>query len=147
MTIVEKHKAFCKKYNKDITYNCYYTKRWEWYTDKEMGLMTFTRWSNRKDSIMAQHRRWKNETWRTNCYEWFKRRKEKWISLDYNYYEHTMKNDWRQYIKTHDHISYSKYIDLYWDKEDMTIKRSETKETKLDLTNVDIGEDYYYTTL
>lgn len=58
-----------------------------------------------------------------------------------------MKNDWRQYIKTHDHISYSKYIDLYWDKEDMTIKRSETKETKLDLTNVDIGEDYYYTTL
>jgi len=153
MTIAEKHREFCKKYNKELIYYTYYKYHKQWYSDEKLSKMDFKVWwpkGKKKNSLLQQWLNWKKETWRTNCYDWYRTRINEWRSLDYDYFEHTIKSDWINYNKHNDYISYSSYHNKFAKPKQVEVKQVEVDrevKTKLDLTNVEVGDDYYYNTL
>jgi len=149
-TITSKHKNFCKKYNKNITYNCYYRYLIDWYTDETLKDMQFIQWNHKptkKWTVKYQWREWLKTSWFYRWYEWYLRkiREKKPLVEDSR---QSIKIEWEYYCKTNEDISYNKYYAMFYSKntlsEPIVVWYKPIKKLKL---NIDTGWDDYYSNL
>jgi len=154
MTLKEKHYIYTKKYNHNIKFCTWYKRTIAGMSDDEIfnTPITMKNHTARPNSIKQRWLKWKEETGETKCYEWFKRKINKWESLD----EYTItiteqwERDWKPccystYWQTHSPIIMNR-ITGEEVKYESTAEEDKEEVKKLDLTDVNLwGDDYYLT--
>jgi len=154
-SIVKRHKDFCDKFWKKITYNCYYTHIRDWYTDKELSKKEFIRWHHiqRTDTVMYQYKQWLEQSSIDRSYEWYLRKINAnkpliWKPMNrYTDRTDTIAYKWRKYVEeTGDEITYSNFwkdckvevVEPIITKEEQPVKKK---------LNIDTEWDFYYDNL